>query len=422
MARGEPSGADQELIERLSALGLTVSAAQLERWRGAGLLPGHARRWLGRGRGSVSVLEEAVVDVAAALARHARQGRDLRWTVLAWYAEAGRPLVPGAGVVPEPPWPAVREAVLWAMAHSRAHRVLAQARTAAGAAGEEDRDAGRDAFYAEAERAFAHGPAGTPDPAAVRRLLEGEAETAVVRGEDAVRRRAAVHLAAAAGMGSGEVGGALFVETLAVLLPHLDWSASAGAADQAEDEGTFDGWVSAAAVDPLALLAAAGEQEMALARARAQLLAGVGGLHLMYGLLMPDTPALAALRTAIESTGLAVLLHQLVPLLINPSGVPHALAACLTPQYEHLADHVGELLAEHAQHSLLTGPGSEHPTAQAYMETWLDRLRTAPIRRANAAPHDQEAAGDELGEQDAPHGPQDGGAQHAAGPPAPPRG
>ncbi|MFD3422136.1 hypothetical protein [Streptomyces decoyicus] len=384
MARGEPSGADRELIGRLAALGWTVSAAQLERWRGVGLLPAHVRRWLGRGRGSVSVLEEAVVDVAAALARHARQGRDLRWTVLAWYAEAGRPLVPGVAVVPEPPWPAVREALLWAMARSRAHRVLAQARTAAGATGEAEREAGRDAFYAEAERAFAHGPAGTPEPAAVRRLLRGQAETAGLRGRDAGRRRAAVHLAAAAGMGSGEVGGALFVETLAVLLPGLDWSLAAGSAQQAERDGTFDDWMPAS-VGPLTLLAAAGAQEMARARARAQLLAGVGGLHLLHGLLMPDAPALAALRTAIEDTGLAVLLQQMLPLLLTPSGIPYALAACLTPQFRHLADHVHALLAEHTRHGLLTAADGQRRGSDGYMATWLDQIRTASVRRSAAA-------------------------------------
>jgi hypothetical protein len=86
-----PSAADQDLIERLAALGVRVSAAQLERWRAAGLLPGHARRWLGRGLGSVSVLAEETVAVAAAPGRHARPGRDLRWTVIAWYAGGASP-------------------------------------------------------------------------------------------------------------------------------------------------------------------------------------------------------------------------------------------------------------------------------------------------------------------------------------------
>lgn len=60
-----------ELIERLAARELVVSVAQLERWRRAGLLPPHPRRWPGRGQGSVSVLEERTVEVAAALAQHA---------------------------------------------------------------------------------------------------------------------------------------------------------------------------------------------------------------------------------------------------------------------------------------------------------------------------------------------------------------
>ncbi|MGW5276913.1 hypothetical protein ACWEQP_31110 [Streptomyces sp. NPDC004044] len=124
MARGEPSPADVELIGRLAALGITVSAAQLERWRGLGLLPRHARAWLGRGRGSVSVLAEETVAVAAVLGRHARSGRDVRWTVIAWYAEAGRPVLPGQLAVPEPPWPAVREALVWAMRRSMAQRLV----------------------------------------------------------------------------------------------------------------------------------------------------------------------------------------------------------------------------------------------------------------------------------------------------------
>ncbi|MFD7015345.1 hypothetical protein [Streptomyces sp. NPDC059928] len=132
MTRREPSPADLELIERLAALGITVSAAQLERWRGAGLLPAHARRWPGRGRGSVSVLAEETVATAAALARHARPGRDLRWTVIAWYAEAGYPVLPGELAVPEPPWPAVHQALVWAMGRSRTQRLIETARASAG--------------------------------------------------------------------------------------------------------------------------------------------------------------------------------------------------------------------------------------------------------------------------------------------------
>lgn len=180
-----PSAADAELIERLEALGVRVSAAQLERWRGVGLLPGHARRWLGRGRGSVSVLAEDTVAVAAALGRHARPGRDLRWTVIAWYAEAGLPAGPGELVVPEPPWLAVHEALVWATARSNTRRLMGQARAADG----EDEDA-QDAFYAEAGRVMGRGPAGLPHPDEVRRLVVEDPEGTWEQSYERERRRA----------------------------------------------------------------------------------------------------------------------------------------------------------------------------------------------------------------------------------------
>lgn len=73
-----------------------MTASQLESWRRVGLLPRHQRRGLGRGRGSVvDVVDPVVVESAAALARHLRQGRDRRLAVLDWFAEAGMPAQPG---------------------------------------------------------------------------------------------------------------------------------------------------------------------------------------------------------------------------------------------------------------------------------------------------------------------------------------
>ncbi|MFJ4633919.1 hypothetical protein [Streptomyces sp. NPDC088847] len=52
----------------------------------------------------MSVLaEEETVAVAAALGHHARPGRDLQWTAIAWYAEARLAAMPGELAVPEPP-------------------------------------------------------------------------------------------------------------------------------------------------------------------------------------------------------------------------------------------------------------------------------------------------------------------------------
>ena len=370
MAREVPSAADQELIGRLAVLGVRVSAAQLERWRGAGLLPGHARRWLGRGRGSVSVLAEETVAVAAALGRHARPGRDLRWTVIAWYAEARRPTLPGELAVAEPPWPAVHEALVWAMSRSSAQGLMVAARAAA-----DGGEAAQDAFYAEAGRVLGHGPAGPPDPQEMRRVLD-DPDAGLDRSKERRWRRGAVRLAAAAGMGSGEVGGKALVDALAVLTPGIDWSDVAADAHRAEESGEFDGWIRAGSVDPLGRLEAAGAQEMAAARHAAQVLAGVGGLYLMHGFGMLETPGLARLRTQLEESGFALIVAQMVPLVINPSGVVHALSVCLAPEFAALAAWLESVLTEQADSSggLLRLPGTEQDGAEAFRQAWMGQL------------------------------------------------
>ncbi|MEU0414391.1 hypothetical protein ABZ307_42400 [Streptomyces griseorubiginosus] len=372
MTRGAPSAADQELIERLAALGLRVSAAQLERWRGTGLLPAHARRGLGRGRGSVSVLAEETVAVAAALGRHARPGRDLRWTVIAWYAEAGLPAAPGELAVPAPPWPAVHEALVWAMDRSRAQRLVVQAR-AAGVRGEE----AQDAFYAETGRVAGRGGAGLPHPDEVRRLVVDDPEGAWDRGPERGQRRAVMHLAAAAGMGAAEVGGEVLVDALATLMPGVDWAPAAESARQAEREGTLESWLEAGTlVDPLARLQAASEEEMAAARGVARILTLAGFLYVMHGLLMPDNPFLARLRARVDESGFALLVSQLVPQMANPSGAPHALVMCLSPEIAALAAWLEEMIDEQTStgQGLLSLPAAEASGPKAFTQAWIDRL------------------------------------------------
>ena len=111
MTRTTDGAADRELTALLAFRGLTGSVARYERWRRAGLLPRHKRRGAGRGRGSISVLDPATAEIAAALARNTVQGRDLRVAVVAWFFEAGRPDVPGHPAVPEPPDTAVIDAL-----------------------------------------------------------------------------------------------------------------------------------------------------------------------------------------------------------------------------------------------------------------------------------------------------------------------
>ncbi|MFD8609610.1 hypothetical protein [Streptomyces sp. NPDC059631] len=373
MVRGVPSGADQELIGRLAAMDVVVSPAQLERWRAAGLLPGHARRWLGRGRGSVSVLAEETVAVAAALGRHARPGRDLRWTVIAWYAKASLPAGSGEPAVPEPPWPAVREALLWAVSDSSAQHLVMRAR-AAGGGGEEE----QDAFYAEAGRVAGRGPGLLPHPDAVRRAVEDPDAGWWDRGPEREKRRGLVSLAAAAGMGAGEVGGQALVEALAAVMPGIDWEPVAEAALQAEREGTLESWVSAGTMaDPLTRLQAAGEEEMAAARGVARELALIGFLYVMHGFLMPDTPTLARLRARVDESGFATFIAQLVPAMASPSGFPHALLIGLTPGMAALAAWLNAPLHEQvaAGRGLLGLPDAGKDGAEAFMHAWIGRIR-----------------------------------------------
>jgi hypothetical protein len=135
--------ADRELTARLATRGLAGSSTRYERWRRAGLLPRHERRGAGRGHGSVSVLDSTTVEIAAALARHAGQGRDLRAAVVAWFFEAGHPIAPDEPAVPEPPEEAVAGALAWAVRTDPGYHMLQRARAAI-------TEAQQDKFYEDA--------------------------------------------------------------------------------------------------------------------------------------------------------------------------------------------------------------------------------------------------------------------------------
>ncbi|MDX2540054.1 hypothetical protein [Streptomyces scabiei] len=222
MARGAPSPADLQVIRELAARGAMVTTSQLESWRRAGLLPRHRRRGLGRGRGSV-------VESAAALARHLRQGRDRRLAVLEWFAEAGMAAQPGATAVPEPPVAAVREALVWVLRGSVSHRLFQAARGAAGA-GEE----GQDALYVVVGRLLAARPyRGAVHPSLVRAALLADED--LPEGPDF---KGLVHLVAAIGLGPHEVGADALAEAFAAYgmygLTAGDWAQMLGAAERGE--------------------------------------------------------------------------------------------------------------------------------------------------------------------------------------------
>lgn len=97
---------------------------------------------------------------------------------------------------------------------------------------------------------------------------------------------------------------------------------------------------------------------------------------------MPDNPALARLRAHIDAFGISLVASQLVPQMINPSGVPHTVVMCLSPEMAALAAWLEAPLAEQDG----TGQGLLRlPGADAFMQAWISRLRELSARGLSAS-------------------------------------
>lgn len=81
----QPSATDRLLAERLAERGTDVEPRQIERWRQAGFFT-YERRYLGRGKGSLSSFDAGVVDLVAELAGVLAARRRLRDAVLILHA------------------------------------------------------------------------------------------------------------------------------------------------------------------------------------------------------------------------------------------------------------------------------------------------------------------------------------------------
>ncbi len=368
VVRGAASWADQQVIGELAARGLVVTASRLEGWRREGLLERHRRRGLGRGRGSVvDAVDPVVVESAAALARHTRQGRDRRLAVLACFAEAGAPRLSGAVVVPEPPEAAVREALTWAAATSLSQYLMELARGAAGR-GEE----GPDAFYTVAGELVASRPHHLPPhPGRVRATLWADEDLP----DDGPPPAAVVHLAAAIGLGPEEVGADALAEAFAAMgvfgLTAEDWARMLGAAELGEAPAVD--WSPLGRVTlPLEQARRASWEELIRARAVLTGLRPFYALYVMHGLFMPDTPALAALRARIDERGLGPLLTQLISIDTGPRQFADSLLSCLDPIWHEL--HLALMEQLQADSDLFCLPGDD-TRATGFMETWIRTLR-----------------------------------------------
>ena len=365
--RNADSAADRALTARLAERGLTGSTARYERWRRAGLLPRHERRGAGRGRGSVSALSPATVEVAAALARHAVQGRDLRAAVVAWFYAAGPHPKPGEPAVPEPPDAAVSEALAWAVRTDPGYRMLQRARASV-------TEAQKDDFYAAAATLTRRG-SDVPvlDPSAVREALLGSKDLAIASSGP---RTDIVHLVATMGLGAEEVGAEAFADAMSAtgMFPQMSAQEWRDTMMEAWSCGDCAGLLAALTRFDLAEeVENASIEQLHQAREATIGLAGAGALLMMHALLMPDTPGLSALRARINELEMGPTLINLARLVMQPQRIASAIASCLNPMYAALYKSLFDSIT--AGPPLFRQAGDDEHGPERFMATWLASIR-----------------------------------------------
>lgn len=115
-----------------------------------------------------------------------------------------------------------------------------------------------------------------------------------------------MHLIAALGLGVEEVGAEAFADAITAtgLFPQLSAQEWRDAVIEAYASGAYaDEFAALTRFDPVEALENAGIERLRQAREVATGLAGIGAMLLMYALLMPDTPGLAALRPESTNSG-----------------------------------------------------------------------------------------------------------------------
>ena len=370
MPRGPASRADTELMDYLSARGLSGSPAQFERWRRAGVLPRNRRRGAGQGRGSVAALHPDAGPIAAALTEHTRQGLDLRHAILRWFIAAPRyPTAADTPQILEPPLGKVRDSAVWSIQRSSAFQLFQRAKVAV-------TDTERDAFYADSESLTRRkpGPLRAEEVIALRHALTtGDGLDSAPAGTAPADRGGILHLAAATAFGLEEVGLQALAHSIASagMFPQMtaqDWDQVA-----AEHEANPHMMRSLPQLrwDPVGDLLRATDQQLLRARIVLTGLAGFGVFYLMHGFLMPDTTGQQALRSAVDELGLATVVIGLAGQLIHPKQIARALVTCLSPPFDGLYEHLATIVRDSPP--LMTG--GDTAAAEAFMVRWLATIR-----------------------------------------------
>ncbi len=192
-------------------------------------------------------------------------------------------------------------------------------------------------------------------------------------------RAAFAHLIAGMGMGLGEVGTDAIAESLAEigLYPGLSadtWRQAVQRFELSADREEFDGV--AMNHDPSGTVRRASVEQLRRARTVLYGLSGFGAMYLLHGMLMPDTPGLAALRAHIDELGIGPLLMNICTGMNRTRYAATNLVTCLDPW----PDAIYELLSDKVASGppLIEGPDSKE-TGEKFMEEWLAAM--ASLRR-----------------------------------------
>lgn len=233
---------------------------------------------------------------------------------------------------------------------------------------------GQDAFYEVAGRILASRPHYTlPSPEQVRAVLES--------GEDLPRESlrdasgGLIHLTAAIGLGGQEVGSGAFAEAFAATgllgLSAQDWEQMLAAAERGEGP-PVDWNLLDRNFDPRGRAERANYDELVRARTVLIGLRPFYAMYFLHALLMPNTPALAAVRARIDERGVGPLLIGLVSVDPSPTEFAAQLVSCLDEMWHELYQALTNQVLDDPD--LFCLPGSD-TRATGFMETWTRTLQ-----------------------------------------------
>jgi hypothetical protein len=186
---------------------------------------------------------------------------------------------------------------------------------------------------------------------------------------------AIIHLVAALGMGTDQIEPEFLAEVIqqSGLTRHFLGGIELTAEDIERAFNTKSNGRSLADNDVLELAQQATIHQLRQARAVTHCLSGFGAMYLMHGLLMPDTPGLAALRNFIDDAGLREFVLTMSVGLMETRGFVNKLVTCMShPVYSMISDALKAQIENGPP--LLHGPDEKH-TGEAFMDDWINTIR-----------------------------------------------